>query len=296
VTDAFVPADEPVRRRIRERVDLNMCVEAGAGTGKTSVLVDRIVEIIGQGHARIENVAVITFTEKAAAELSARVRQGLHAASVHAADEASRERFEAALRALNQAHIETIHAFAASLLRERPIEAGLAPGFEVLTDLPAQLEFETAYDEWLTREMAADPPPAALVDALNLDLDFGLVREAAEKLHAYRDLLPLPEYGGDRADVRALVDGIAAELADVRGLAPRQGTADQAYASMLEVCRMLDDFETLRDDPKALRRAIATAEVPPSSRGNQGNWADPKDCSRVKAALKQIAGELQECR
>ena len=294
--DAFVPADEPVRRRIRERVDLNMCVEAGAGTGKTSVLVDRIVQIIGRGHATMENIAVITFTEKAAAELSARVRQVLHDASVNAADALSRERFAAALRALNQAHIETIHAFAAGLLRERPIEAGLAPGFEVLTDLPAQLEFETAYDGWLTREMAADPPPAALVDALNLDLDFGLVREAAEKLHAYRDLLPLPPFVGERADVLGLVDGIAAALADVRGLEPRPGVADQAHAGLLEVCRLLDDFVTVRDDPPALRRAIAPADVPAWNRGSQGNWENPDHCRRVKAALRQIGTDVQECR
>jgi ATP-dependent helicase/nuclease subunit A len=128
-----------------------MCVEAGAGTGKTSVLVDRIVHVLASGHAKVQNVAVITFTEKAAAELSARVRQGLDAALRDETDTATCQRLDDAIRGLNHAHIETIHAFAAGLLRERPVEANLDPGFEVLTDLPAQLDFETAYDEWLTR-------------------------------------------------------------------------------------------------------------------------------------------------
>ena len=58
-----------------------MCVEAGAGTGKTTVLVERIVEILRTGHAQVEQLAVITFTEKAAAELASRVRRGLEAAT-----------------------------------------------------------------------------------------------------------------------------------------------------------------------------------------------------------------------
>jgi ATP-dependent helicase/nuclease subunit A len=82
----------------------------------------------------------------------------------------------------------------------------------------------------------------------------------------------------------------------VRGLEPLPETGDQAHASLLEVCRMLDDFETLRDDPRALRRTVATATVASYSKGNQANWADRNDCRRVKAALKQIDADLQACR
>src|SRR5947207_13810256 len=71
----FVPKDDAVRSEITVRVGENMCVEAGAGTGKTTVLVDRIVRIIESGHAKAHELAVITFTEKAAAELAGRVRQ-----------------------------------------------------------------------------------------------------------------------------------------------------------------------------------------------------------------------------
>ena len=152
--------DADVREAIRTRVDENMCVEAGAGTGKTTVLVDRIV-----ADRRVRARADATRSPSSPSPRRRRPSWRRASASSskrrceHPADEGERERLEAALRDLNRAHIETIHAFAASLLRERPIEAGLDPGFEVLEDLPAQLDFEAAYDEWLTAEMAPEPPP-----------------------------------------------------------------------------------------------------------------------------------------
>ena len=79
------PARQPVDQGIRTAAttDLDTCffLEAGAGTGKTRILVDRVVEIIRRGAARIEQVVVITFTEKAAGELRARVRIACNLAS-----------------------------------------------------------------------------------------------------------------------------------------------------------------------------------------------------------------------
>ena len=177
----FTPIDQAERDAIARDVSVNMCVEAGAGTGKTTVLVNRIVNIVASGHATIDQLAVITFTEKAAAELSSRVRKALEDA-LDTSDDA-RARIEAALLGLNHAHIETIHAFASSMLRERPVEAGLDPGFDVLDMLPAQLEFEAAYGEWIGGEMASDPPPAALLELHTLQaLDATLAGETTRAL------------------------------------------------------------------------------------------------------------------
>ena len=77
MTSTFIPSDQSVRDEIRTQLAANICVEAGAGTGKTTVLVDRIVEVLRRGHALVEQLVVITFTEKAAAELASRVRRGL---------------------------------------------------------------------------------------------------------------------------------------------------------------------------------------------------------------------------
>ena len=157
----------------------------------------------------MQEVVVITFTEKAAAELSARVRRALERARTSATDAEEAQRLDDALRGLNAAHIETIHAFAASLLRERPVEARLDPGFEVLSELPSQLAFETAYSDWITEQMAQEPPPAALVDALNLGLEFRLVREAAERLNRHRDAMPLAPYHSNAVRPRCAHRGTA---------------------------------------------------------------------------------------
>jgi len=297
VTATFIPGDQPVRDSIRLDIDVNLCVEAGAGTGKTTVLVDRIVEVLRRGRTKVQNLAVITFTEKAAAELAARVRDGLdRAAQDPAATADERAAIEEAIRGLNLAHIETIHAFAAGLLRERPVEADLDPGFEVLVDLPAQLEFEEAYDEWLTAALAAEPPPAALIDALNLGLDFSLVREAAHTLHEQRDLLPLPAYQAEPVDLIRLLADIDAVLTPVRGLKPLDGVDDKAHDAMVATCDLRDQFELLRSRPEVLRRAAATAELPSPRNGNQKHWPHKQHCIDVKAAVNDATGLLHGCR
>ena len=292
----FEPADKDVRSEIRTHVDVNMCVEAGAGTGKTTVMVDRVVTIVASGHARMDEIAVITFTEKAAAELAGRVRQQLDAALAASTDPDQRDRLAAAIRDLNRAHIETIHAFAASLLRERPIEAKLDPGFEVLVDLPAQLEFEAAYEEWLTEEMAREPAPEALVNALNLGLDFKFVREAAEKLNQHRDLLPLPPFEPRPLDLGAVVARIGAALDPVRELKPLD-EQDKAYVSLVDAIALHEAVGLLigRSDGAA-RRALVLADLGPFGGGNQAHWHDADHCRRVKAALKLVKAALDDVR
>src|SRR5207253_1019948 len=77
-----LPADQAVRQRLNTELDTTFFVEAGAGTGKTTALVSRIVELVARGGLQMERLAAITFTEAAAAELRDRVRQDLEKASV----------------------------------------------------------------------------------------------------------------------------------------------------------------------------------------------------------------------
>src|SRR5215208_5940194 len=100
MTTAFAPADQSTREQIRSAVDRNLCVEAGAGTGKTTSLVSRIVELLASGRAAVDGLAVITFTEKAAAELSTRVRERLEHEVQEHSDPERRRRLELATRSL----------------------------------------------------------------------------------------------------------------------------------------------------------------------------------------------------
>ena len=72
-----LPPDQADRDRILDRLGETLFVEAGAGSGKTRALVERIVRLVTSGTAGLDAIAAITFTEKAAAELRDRVRQEL---------------------------------------------------------------------------------------------------------------------------------------------------------------------------------------------------------------------------
>jgi ATP-dependent helicase/nuclease subunit A len=293
--NAFDPADRDVREAIRTELTANICVEAGAGTGKTTVLVDRIVEVLRVGHARAEQLVVVTFTEKAAAELASRVRRGLEdAMREEAVDEGQRSRLAAAIRGLNHAHIETIHAFAASLLRERPVEAGMDPGFEVLDELPTQLAFRAAWDEWITDEMAADPPPAALLAILNLGLDFRHVREAAERLHRHRHALPLRPYAAAPADADAVISVLRSAAAALSSMHPRmRDPDDKAYAAIPVFVELCQGWLALTEGDGAFQRALATVSWPDYN-GAQRNWFDADDCRRTKSQMDRIKAAAGE--
>src|SRR5262245_19308918 len=140
--------DTDARTRIANDLDSTLIVEAAAGTGKTTALVGRIVRIIADGKAKVSEIVAVTFTEKAAGELKLRLRERLDTARMKAgADE--RARLDLALTQLEEAHVGTIHAFCADLLRERPVEAGVDPLFEVLTEPASARLFDEAFGRWL---------------------------------------------------------------------------------------------------------------------------------------------------
>ena len=146
-------ADQAARDRIASDLDSTLFVEAGAGSGKTRALVERVVALIGSGVA-MENIAAITFTEKAGAELRDRIRDRLHSPDARGA--LGTAAAESALRQLDGAAVGTLHSFAQRLLNEHPVEAGLPPSVEVLDDIGSQIEFDLRWRDFL--EVLLDEP------------------------------------------------------------------------------------------------------------------------------------------
>src|SRR6185436_21123462 len=103
---AMTPAqrtDADSRRIIRENLDDTLVVEAAAGTGKTTELVNRIVRVLAEGRANVREIVAVTFTEKAAGELKLRLRQRLETERERAHDDPSgriQARLEEALETL----------------------------------------------------------------------------------------------------------------------------------------------------------------------------------------------------
>jgi ATP-dependent helicase/nuclease subunit A len=155
-------ADLEVRTRVTTDLARTYLLEAGAGTGKTRVLVERYVRCVldpDLGAGDVRAVAAITFTEKAAGELRQRIREELErldTLAVPGSDEA--ERLRAVLDALDDAPIGTIHGFAGRLLREFPVEAGVDPAFEQLDGLGSDLERARLWQEWITQLASGEAP------------------------------------------------------------------------------------------------------------------------------------------
>jgi len=211
-----VLADAAERDRIRHALDETFAVEAAAGTGKTTVLVDRIVNVLASGRTTVDRLVAVTFTEKAAGELKLRLRAELEQrrqASARAGDAAAAGALAAALANLEQAHVSTIHTFCSDLLRERPVEARVDPRFAMLTEPQAEALFGGVFREWLQGHLES-PPPGVRRALRRRSFDdegpIGRLERAAWILADWRDFSAPWDPG--RFDQVARVDALVADV------------------------------------------------------------------------------------
>jgi ATP-dependent helicase/nuclease subunit A len=144
-------SDAAARRKIVEDLDKTLFVEAGAGSGKTKSLVDRMIALLCAGRCGIGKLAAVTFTRKAAAELRGRFQIELERRLAREANVQVKSRLEEALQNLEQCYIGTIHSFCAKLLRERPIEIGLDPDFVEMEEIEDQVFQEKCWNDYMVK-------------------------------------------------------------------------------------------------------------------------------------------------
>lgn len=179
--------DQTARDRIVRDLDTTFLVEAGAGSGKTTSLVARMIELIKQNKAAVDQIAAITFTNKAASELRSRFRLRLEMEAKKETNTDQKQRLELALQQVSQCFIGTIHAFCGQLLRERPIEAGLDPDFEEMDDLAARDFRDRCWDDYLEQlRMRGEDEGIEQLDRYGVDVN--LLREVFRKVSAYEDV------------------------------------------------------------------------------------------------------------
>ena len=300
--DRPAPPDEAARVRIRTDTDHTLFVEAGAGAGKTSALVGRILTLVDAG-VDIGAIAAITFTEKAAAELRHRVRVELAAAPT--------PQRTAALEGLDHAPIGTLHAFARRILFEFPVEAGLPPGFTVLDDLESELardeRWEDLLDELLDdaeREVLPGLTAAELVQLIQWGSFGGThgLRRVIEDFGANWDLVEhrvdfTPPQRPPRC--RALLDRLAALVTTPVPPEDRQALVLGEVAEHLDAVRASDEVGTLLTRLDAICRCFGNI----SRLGNRANWKDHggRDAlealrAEEEAVVAQIRAHLAEWR
>ncbi len=253
--------DQAARERIRFSLDESLLVEAAAGTGKTTVLIERLVEVLATGRTTVDQVVAVTFTRKAAGELELRLRQELDRARAGAAGE-RRARLTDAIARLEEAKIGTLHSFCAEILRARPVEAGIDPAFAELDEEAEAALFERVFRGFLERQLEKMPEGlrrilARLAEADRGDSPFERLLYAARELAGWRDF---PAPGGatpSSAKRRSTPCSICSKRPCCSG-----GAAARPTCSGAACCRP----RSWPPPPPAARRSPATATTTSSRR------------------------------
>jgi len=194
-----------------ERRDGDLLLDASAGSGKTSVLVERFARSVLEDEIDVWAILTITFTEKAAAEMRDRIRHRLRELG---ADEAA--------RATEGAFISTIHGFCARVLRAHALAAGLDPAFVVFDAPDAERIADAVFDEAL-EELARHAP-----GAIDLIAGYGAgglrtaitqvhdeLRSRGERRPRLPVLPPAPDLDGPRDELLRAATAAVAELSAI---------------------------------------------------------------------------------
>ena len=285
-----LPSDQAARERIRADLDRTLFVEAGAGTGKTTALVGRVAELVISGRVTApRELAAITFTEAAAAELRDRVREQLERdADRLDLDDEARARVRAVLADVDEITITTLHGFASRLLGEFPLEAGLPPGFEVEDEIEASVRFDRRWVA-LVDDLHTDPDLREVLGrALVLGLPLRRLSEVARIFDDNWDRLG-PARGRTAlspVDVSAVTEPLGAAL----------GHLDACVDPDDLLCEHLENHAgpihreltllTEVGDPEALLTALVRAGKLSSKSGRQEAWhgAKPEVAAALEAA------------
>ena len=245
--------DRTQRDRVRTSLGESLLVEAAAGTGKTTELVQRLVAVIAQGLTGEEGmggIVAVTFTRKAAGELKLRLRQELerarHAAEQSGAEE-ERENLEEALGHLEEAHIGTIHSFCAELVRERPVEAGVDPAFRGLSEEQAPRVFERAFHGWVQQSLE-DMPEGVRRALSRLALrpprpgfaPLDQLRRAGWELAEWRDFGA--EWESPGVDLSGRISGLCKDVTELAGLSRRCPDPRDSLRQALEPAESMVDW------------------------------------------------------
>ncbi|PYS51579.1 MAG: hypothetical protein DMG13_18390 [Acidobacteria bacterium] len=265
--------DEQARERIRTSLDESLIVEAAAGTGKTTELVRRIVNTLQAGKTSVDRIVAVTFTRKAAGELRLRLRIELDNARNATTSTREIRHLEDALARLEEAHIGTIHSFCTELLRQRPVEARIAPGFEELDENQAARLYARAFHTWIQDALQRMPEG---------------VRRALSRVgagYSGGDNSPLDQI---RAAGWALVEWRDFPRAWRRDDFNQRKEVDRIIPEVIELARMTATC-TVAGHPVRHHLRLVTDLV---SRMRRSEQMRPRDYDELEAQLVQLARAL----
>lgn len=275
--------DMLARESIAKDLDQTFLVEAGAGSGKTTSLVGRMIALIESGTARAEQITAITFTIKAADELKVRFRMELEK-RIPMASEPQGELLRQAFKELDRCFIGTIHSFCGRLLRERPIEARLDPMFCELEEDEAEELRDQCWDEYLMRlieDGQEDQVTKLGAHKVNVEDLYEVYKRVSNYTDVHIDTVssPRPNFDQIRLSLPPMMEEASRYIPTSK---PERGW--DALQSMIRDGRRILVIHGLKDDMRVLQLALLYERKIDAT---LNRWTDSKMAKELKIQFQE---------
>ncbi|QFI77210.1 AAA family ATPase [Bradyrhizobium betae] len=255
------------------RIDQSLLVEAGAGSGKTSIMAGRVAFLFAQGISP-KNVAAITFTEFAASELRIRIERfvtslskgsipdDIASAFPAGVSKTQRQNLICAKQALDELVCTTIHGFAQVLIKPYPAEAGIDPGAEIVDPTEGDLAFGERYQAWLKEHLSGERDDDVIAELVLADESRGLalIRTIADFLRTNRGA-KLANSTWSVSLLKTLSAAATAFEKEIDQFEFREAQTGQACSAFLEIAKALGGQTLAAREPHS--RALTQAATIP---------------------------------
>lgn len=189
----------PDQQSAIDTIDKSILVSAAAGSGKTAVLVERIINIIVQGKADVDRMLVVTFTNAAASEMRLKLTKAINKEikAAKTSDPERAERLRQQLGKMYRSYISTVHSFCNRVIKEFFYLTDLEPNFKICDSLKAEIMKMEAIEEVFEQGFEEDNfieggSFREFLDRYSKERDDkGLMQELVK---AYADLRSMPDY------------------------------------------------------------------------------------------------------
>lgn len=223
----------------------NVSLLAGAGSGKTYVLMKRFVQILRADlSVNPTNIVAITFTRKAADEIKGRVRQAVSECVEQAQTDLERLRWQEHLQKVESAPISTIHSLCSRILRDNPVETQLDPEFTILEDFEAQDFFKETLQQYLRKNIKENAALRRLVQTYGVNSFVNQVTALGDKLsELVREENLAEPYLKAKEELPALQQKLFAAVREVIEAREALGAKTKGRQTLTEAAGLLDEMQ-----------------------------------------------------
>jgi ATP-dependent helicase/nuclease subunit A len=281
-----------------------LLVDAGAGTGKTWVLVERFIHLL-DSHPEwpLESILAITFTNKATREMRSRIRRAIEEKAKHAPPDSH---WHARRRSVDRMMVSTIHGLCARMLRENAIAAGVDPLFQEIDEVEAGLLKEEAIQQTIAKLVEQGSPTLNLLVSLrarDLKSEMSRLLEQRGTVHRIFKDLPVPErlLESWQAGLEEMRLGLWQAELEAEPLLEQATTYFEDLAISEPADLLVPSVELARRGGRALQegnlvQAIDYWRQIARKGGKKDNWGGVESLSELKGLLKalQEAGKRLE--